>query len=152
MLFDLTGRVAVVTGGSQGIGRGIALTLAEHGADVAIVARAPEAVAGGTERIHRPVDPVVQEIEAMGRRSLGVLADVRDSEQVQGMAAQVTGAFGRVDILVNNAGITVRKEPEALAANEWDRVLDVTLRAAFLASGAVYPPMKAQGGGKLIHI
>ena len=151
--FDLTDRVAVVTGGSQGIGRGIALALAEHGADVAIVARAPEAVAGGTERIHRPVDPVVQEIEAMGRRALGVLADIRDPEQVQGMAAQVTGAFGRVDILVNNAGATwgetFKMAPLLeLTPRDFQECLRLNLMSQFLCSCAIAPGMVERGEGR----
>ena len=102
--FDLADRAAVVTGGSQGIGRGIALALAEHGANVAVVARAPERVAGGSERIHRPVEPVVREIEAMGRKAIGVLADVRDPDQAERIAEETLGAFGRLDVWVNNAG------------------------------------------------
>ena len=155
--FDLTDRVAVVTGGSQGIGRGIALALAEHGADVAIVARAPEAVAGGTERIHRPVEPAVQEIEAMGRRAMGVLADVRDSEQVQGMAAQVTEAFGRVDILVNNAGATwgetFKMAPLLeLTPRDFLECLRLNLVSQFLCSCAFAPGMVERGEGVIINL
>ena len=150
--FDLTDRVAVVTGGSQGIGRGIALALAEHGAHVAVVARAPETVAGGTERIHRPVEPVVREIEALGRRPLGVLADVRDPEQVRGMAAQVTGAFGSVDILVNNAGATwgetFKMAPLLeLTPRDFQECLRLNLVSQFLCAGAFAAGMVERGGG-----
>ena len=155
--FDLTGRIAVVTGGSQGIGRGIALALAEHGADVAIVAREPEAVAGGTERIHRPVDPVVREIEALGRKAVGILADVRDSEQAQGMAAQAFEAFGRIDILVNNAGATwgetFKMAPLLeLSPRDFQECLRLNLASQFLCSCAVAPGMLERGEGVIINL
>ena len=92
------------------------------------------------------------QIEAAGARALGIAVDVAEESDIDGMVTQTLDAFGRVDILVNNAGVTVRKGPEDLSADEWDHVLHVNLRAAFLASRAVYPSMKAQGGGKLIHI
>ena len=103
---DLTGRVAVVTGGSQGIGKAIALALADAGADVGIVSRLPEAVDIGTQRIHLPAEPVVDEIGERGRKATSILADVRDPEQMRAMADHVKEEFGRVDILVNNAGAT----------------------------------------------
>ena len=155
--FDLTDKVAVVTGGSQGIGRGIALALAEHGAHVAVVARAPEAVAGGTERIHRPVEPVVREIEAMGSRAVGILADVRDSEQTQAMAAQAVEAFGRVDILVNNAGATwgetFKMAPLLeLSPRDFQECLRLNLLSQFLCGCAVAPGMLERGEGVIINL
>jgi len=99
---DLTGRVAVVTGGSQGIGKAIALALADAGADIGIVSRLPEAVDIGTQRIHLPAEPVIDEIGERGRKATSILADVRDPEQMRAMADRVKEEFGRVDILVNN--------------------------------------------------
>ncbi len=102
--FDLTGRVALVTGGSQGLGKATVLALARAGADVAVVARRPEPVTVGRSRPHEPVDPVVNEVRALGRRSLGITADVRDEEQVESLVPDVLDAFGRIDILVNVVG------------------------------------------------
>src|SRR5687767_4717762 len=102
--FDLTDRVAVVTGGSQGLGKATCLALARAGADVVVVARRPEAVTAGRSRPHEPVDPVVEEIRGRGRRALGVTADMRDEDQVHDMVAQVINALGRIDILVNVVG------------------------------------------------
>ncbi len=140
-LFDLTGRVAIVTGGNGGLGLAMATGLAQAGADVVVAARNSS-----------KTDAALAGIEATGVRALAVSVDVTEESDVNAMVAQTLDAFGRVDILVNNAGVTVRKEPQDLSADEWDHVLDVNLRAAFLASRAVYPSMKAQGGGKLIHI
>ena len=140
-LFDLTGRVAIVTGGNGGLGLAMATGLAQAGADVVVAARNSS-----------KTDAALAGIEATGARALAVSVDVTEESDVNAMVAQTLDAFGRVDILVNNAGVTVRKEPQDLSADEWDHVLDVNLRAAFLASRAVYPSMKAQGGGKLIHI
>ena len=155
--FDLTGRVAIVTGGSQGIGRAIALALADAGADVAIVARLPETVHGGAERIHRPVEAVAQEIEAKGRRSLGVVADVRDESQITKMVSDVREAFGKIDILVNNAGATwgetFRTGPLLeLSAQDLDECLRLNLRSVFLCSCAVAPVMLAQGQGAIVNL
>lgn len=140
-LFDLTGRVAIVTGGNGGLGLAMATGLAQAGAAVVVAARNSS-----------KTDAALAGIEATGARALAVSVDVTEESDVNAMVAQTLDAFGRVDILVNNAGVTVRKEPQDLSADEWDHVLDVNLRAAFLASRAVYPSMKAQGGGKLIHI
>lgn len=140
-LFDLSGRVAIVTGGNGGIGLGMAKGLAEAGADIVIAARnaAKTAQAAG-------------EIEALGARAVGLSVDVTDEAQIQQMVADTVAALGRVDILVNNAGMVVRKSPEETTTEEWDTVFDVNLRAAFLAAKAVYPRMKEQGGGKIIGI
>ncbi len=140
-LFDLEGKVAIVTGGNGGLGLAMATGLATAGANIVVAARNPDKTAAA-----------LAQIEAAGAQALGIAVDVTDEADIDGMVTQTLDAFGRLDILVNNAGITVRKEPEDLSADEWDHVLDVNLRAAFLASRAVYPSMKAQGGGKLIHI
>lgn len=140
-LFDLTGRVALITGGNGGLGLGMALGLAHAGADIAIAARNPAKNAAA-----------VAAIEATGRRAIAIPTDVTSASDLDDMAARAVARFGRVDILVNNAGATVRKPPQDITAAEWDNVLDVNLRAAFLSCRAVYPHFRAQGGGKIISI
>ena len=140
-LFDLTGRVALITGGNGGLGLGMALGLAEAGCDIAIGARNAAKNAAA-----------VSAIGAVGRRAVAIPADVTSDSDIDDMAARAMAHFGRIDILVNNAGATVRKAPEDITAAEWDNVLDVNLRAAFLSCRAVYPHFKAQGGGKIISI
>ena len=141
-LFLLQGKVAVVTGGNGGIGLGIARGLAGVGSDIVIAARNQNKTAEASRAIEK----------ACGVRVLGLQMDVQQEEQIQAMAQQVTATFGRIDILVNNAGMNIRKAPEELAAAEWDEVLRVNLRSAFLCSKAVYPAMKKTGGGKIINI
>jgi 2-deoxy-D-gluconate 3-dehydrogenase len=137
-LFDLTGRVALVTGGNGGIGLGMALGLRDAGARIVIAgrnaAKAQEALA------------------ALGGDAIFVAADVTQKPACQAMVAQTLAAFGRLDILINNAGTTVRKAPQELSEAEWHGVMDTNLTAAFLAAQAAYAPMKAQGGGKIINI
>ncbi len=140
--FTLQGKIAIVTGGNGGIGKGIARGFAGVGGDIVIAAR-NQAKTG----------EAVREIEEeSGVRVLGVQVDVRKEEQIEAMAAQVLDTFGRIDILVNNAGINIRKMPQDYLAAEWDEVLDANLRSAFLCSRAVYPGMKEGDGGKIINI
>ena len=141
-LFDLTGRVALITGGNGGLGLGMALGLAHAGADLAIAARNPDKNAAAVAAIQSDT----------GRRALAIPTDVTSAADIDDMAARAAAHFGRIDILVNNAGATVRKPPQDITAAEWDNVLDVNLRAAFLAGRAVYPHFRAQGGGKIISI
>ena len=140
-LFDLTGRVALITGGNGGLGLGMALGLAHAGADIAIAARNPAKNAAA-----------IAAIEATGRRAVAIPTDVASASDLDDMAARAVASFGHIDILVNNAGATVRKVPQDITAAEWDNVLDVNLRAAFLSCRAVYPHFRAQGGGKIISI
>ena len=140
-LFDLTGRVAIVTGGNGGLGLGMALGLAEAGANIVVAARNQEKTAAA-----------LSQIQAQGVKAIGVTVDVNLESDITAMVGQTMEAFGRVDILVNNAGMTVRKEPQELSVDEWDQVLNVNLRAGFLAARDVYPHMKSQGGGKVICI
>jgi 2-dehydro-3-deoxy-D-gluconate 5-dehydrogenase len=139
--FDLTGRVAIVTGGNGGIGLGMARGLADAGAAVAIVGR--NAVKS---------DAVVEEFKQRGAKAISVLADVTDASAVAAMVERTTREFGRIDILVNNAGINIRKPPHALTLEQWDSVIKTNLTSAFLCSQAVYPAMKAAEGGKIINI
>ena len=140
-LFDLGGRVAIVTGGNGGIGLGLARGLADAGANIAIVGRN-----------ETKSKAAVDDLAARGVKAASVVADVTDKEAVARMVESVTAEFGRIDILINNAGINVRKPPHALAIEEWESVIDTNLTSAFLCSKAVYPAMKAAKGGKIINI
>ena len=140
-LFDLGGRVAIVTGGNGGIGLGIARGLADAGAAIAIVGRD-----------QAKSSAAVADIGARGARAFAVAADVTDKAAVAAMVERVSGELGRIDILVNNAGINIRKPPHDLELEEWHSVIDTNLTSAFLCSKAVYPAMKQAGGGKIINI
>ena len=140
-LFDLSGKVAIVTGGNGGIGLGMARGLAEAGAAIAVVGR-NEAKSLAA----------VSELEKAGGKAISVAADVTDKNAVAAMIERVQSALGRIDILVNNAGINIRKPPHTLEIGEWDSVIATNLTSAFLCSQAVYPSMKAAGGGKIINI
>ena len=139
-LFELTGKVAVVTGGNGGIGFGMAKGLARAGASVAVIGRNADKSAAA-----------VKQLEALGAKACAFGCDVTSSEQVTQMVAAVKQSFGRIDILVNNAGTNVRKRPEDLAEDEWRTVMDTNLTSAFLCAKACYPEMKAVGGGKVMN-
>ena len=139
--FDLTGKVAIVTGGNGGIGLGIARGLAQAGAAVVVAARHTEKTA-----------QAVAELKTEGGKALGVMTDVQDEASVQAMAEAAAEAYGGVDILVNNAGINIRKAPQDYTLDEWHRVLDTNLTGVFLCARAVYPYMVKAGGGKIINI
>jgi 2-deoxy-D-gluconate 3-dehydrogenase len=140
-LFDLSSKVAVVTGGNGGIGLGMAKGLAEAGAAVAIAARdvgkAAEAVA---------------ELERLGAKAVFVEFDAARVDSCRAMIDTVRKQFGRLDILVNNAGISIRKLPQEYTPAEWQTVLDVNLNSAFWCAQAAYPGMCEIGGGKIINI
>ena len=140
-LFNLKGKVALVTGGNGGLGLGMALGLAEAGANIAIAARNP----GKTS-------DAIKQIEGVGVRDISVPTDVTKETEIESMISQTLDKLGQIDILVNNSGVTMRKEPEDLSGDEWDHVLNVNLRACFLASKTVYPHMRDQGSGKIINI
>ena len=127
-LFDLTGKVAIVTGGNGGIGLGMARGLAEAGAAVAVVGRNEAKSAAA-----------VAELKQGGAKAIAVTADVTDKAAVAAMAERVAGELGRIDILVNNAGINIRKPPHELDIAEWNSVIETNLTSAFLCSQAVYP-------------
>jgi 2-deoxy-D-gluconate 3-dehydrogenase len=141
-LFDLGGKVAVVTGGNGGIGKGIARGLAGCGADIVILARNQQK----TEEASREIR------DEFGVRVYGIRADVKDENEVNSAIEEARRTMGRIDILVNNAGINIRKMPQQYSASEWDEIMAVNLRSAFLCSKAVYPIMKETGGGKIINI
>ena len=140
-LFDLSGRVAIVTGGNGGIGLGMAKGLAGAGAAVVVAARNRE-----------KSEAAVAELEALGVKSAFVALDVAKPASCRAMVAAVLDRFGRLDILVNNAGMSIRKPPEAYEDWEWQQVLDTNLNGAFACCQAAYAPMKRQGGGKIINI
>lgn len=141
-LFSLKDKVAVVTGGNGGIGKAIARGLAGMGANIVIAARNEAKTKEAVTEIHKE----------FGTKVIGVKVDIRQEEQIRALAAKARETFGRIDILVNNAGTNIRKLPQDYTAAEWDEVLDTNLRGAFLCSQAVYPAMKAAGGGKVINI
>jgi 2-deoxy-D-gluconate 3-dehydrogenase len=140
-LFNLKGKVAIITGGNGGIGLGMARGLADAGADVVVVGRNEE-----------KSKAAVADLAKRGGRAIAVTTDVTDKAAVGRMVERVRHEFGRIDILVNNAGINIRKPPHALELEEWDSIIDTNLTSAFLCSKAVYPAMKAAGGGKVINI
>ena len=140
-LFDLTGKVAVVTGGNGGIGLGIAMGLAGAGANIVVAARSVEKTAQALE-----------DIRALGVEAHSVNVDVTQESAIQRMVTDTIDHMGRLDILVNNSGIAVRAQPQDLTAAQWDSVLDVNLRAAFLTSKEAYSQMVSAGGGKVINV
>jgi 2-dehydro-3-deoxy-D-gluconate 5-dehydrogenase len=139
--FDLSGRVALVTGGNGGIGLGIARGLAKAGASVMIAGRNAEKNAAA-----------VAELTALGAPCQAIQVDVADEAACRALPEQVQAAFGRLDILVNNAGIARGGLPQTLGIEDWNAVLQTNLTAVMLVSQAAYPLMKAQGGGKIINI
>ena len=140
-LFDLTGRVAIVTGGNSGIGLGLARGLTEAGASVVIADFNSD-----TSRQAKA------ELEKSGRTVLAVTVDVTDKTSVDQMVAATLKTFGRIDILVNNAGISIAAPIEDMALADWQRVIDVNMTAPFICAQAVYPAMKSAGAGKVINI
>lgn len=136
------GRVALVTGASRGIGRAIALALAEAGADVAVNYREQAEAARA----------VAEAVVAKGGRALAVAADVSNAADVARLIQAVTAALGSIDILVNNAGIAIRRGIEDLSEDEFDLTLRVNLKSAFLCTQAVLPAMRARKWGRIVNI
>jgi 2-deoxy-D-gluconate 3-dehydrogenase len=139
--FDLSGRVALVTGGNGGIGLGMARGLAGAGANVVVAGR------NGAKNA-----AAVAELEALGAAAAALEVDVADEAACRAMAEVAKDRFGRLDILINNAGIARRRRPEAMGVADWNAVLQVNLTAGLVAAQGAYPLMKAQGGGKIINI
>lgn len=140
--FRLDGKVALVTGGSRGLGRVIAEALASAGASVALTARNSDLVQSTAVGIQ----------ESTGARSLGIVADVTQDAEIKNAVAQVLDTFGRLDILVNNAGINIRGPIEELRESDWDQVLDTNLKGPWLCCRAVSEPMKRQKWGRVINM
>src|SRR5689334_4126015 len=141
-MIDLTGKAALVTGGSRGIGRGIAMRLATQGADVAFSYRGNEAAAR----------EAAAEIEALGRKAVAIQGDVSDPESAEAVVKQVVDTFGKVDILVNNAGITRDDLIMRMSVEAFREVLETNLFGAFYMTKAVTRPMLKAKGGRIVNI
>ncbi|MFD1036351.1 2-dehydro-3-deoxy-D-gluconate 5-dehydrogenase KduD [Sphingomonas hankookensis] len=137
--FDLSGRVAAVTGANTGIGQAIALALAAAGADVALIGRTP-------------ATDTAEQVRAMGRRAEIVSADLSTIAPVEGVVAQVVDTLGGLDILVNNAGIIRRADSLDFTEEDWDAVIDTNLKSVFFLCQAAGRHMVAQGRGKIVNI
>jgi NAD(P)-dependent dehydrogenase (short-subunit alcohol dehydrogenase family) len=137
----LEGKVALVTGGSRGIGKGIARGLAAEGADLVLASRDPATL-----------DETAKELQGEHSTVIAVPTDVSDEVQVESLFGEAMDRFGRLDILVNNAGAFDGGPIEELSADAWDHVMSVNLRAPFLCTRAAFRIMKEQGGGKIINI
>jgi 2-deoxy-D-gluconate 3-dehydrogenase len=140
-VFDLKGKVAIVTGGNGGIGLGMARGLASAGARVVIAAR-------NTEKSRE----AARDLERFGGEPVTLEVDVAEEASVARMMDRTLERCGRLDILVNNAGISIRKLPQDYTLEEWRRVLDTNLTSAFLCARAAYPAFRRAGGGKVINI
>ena len=141
-MFDLTGKVALITGASRGIGKGIALAFAKCGADILI----------NYLFDHNEAQGVVDEITAMGRKAIKIMADVTDESAVKEMYAVIQKEFGKLDILVNNAGISQAKDIFEMELEDWNRVMNVNLTSAFICSKYAMEIMKNQGKGRIISM
>ena len=139
---DLTGKVALVTGASRGIGQAVAVELAKAGADVIVNYIGNEAVAQET----------VEKVEALGRKALKIKADVGNADEVQAMVDEAHAAFGHIDVLVNNAGITRDGLLIRMKDSEWDDVLNINLKGVYLVSKAVAKLMVKQRSGRIINM
>ena len=140
--FRIDGKVAVVTGGSRGLGRAIAEALATAGASVVVSARQPDGA-------RKTADDLAA---STGQQTLGVSADVSIAPEVDAMVGRVLDSFGRIDILVNNAGINIRGPIEQLTEPDWDAVIDTNLKGPWLCCRAVAGPMKRQKWGRVINV
>lgn len=137
--FDLSGRVALVTGGNTGIGQGIAVALAEAGADIALVGRSD-------------ASETMAQVEALDRRAMQITADLSSIAPIGAVVERALTEFGRLDILVNNAGIIRRADSVDFTEEDWDAVVDTNLKSVFFLCQAAGRHMLAQGGGKIINI
>ena len=140
-LFDLSGRVAIVTGTSRGLGQTFARALARAGADLVLTSRHADALSA-----------FEKEIQKLGRRTLSLALDVRDHNSIQQMASAAEKEFGHIDILVNNAGCNVRKPALEVSWDEWNLILDTNLRGSFFVAQAVARGMVERRYGRIINI
>jgi NAD(P)-dependent dehydrogenase (short-subunit alcohol dehydrogenase family) len=140
-LFDLSGRVAIVTGTSRGLGQHFARALAKAGADLVLTSRRRESLA-----------PFEQEIKSLGRKAISLALDVRDQQSITKMMDAAHAAFGHLDILVNNAGCNVRKPALDVTWDDWNLILETNLRGSFFVAQAVARHMIPRGYGRIINI
>ncbi len=140
-LFDLTGKIAIVTGGAGGIGKALAMGLADAGADVMVTSR-------GLSKL----EDIAKEIQAKGRKSKAYSCDVTKVKSVEDIVSRVTNEFGRIDILVNAAGIAIRKPAESFPIEDWQEVMDINTRGTFICCQTVGRQMIKQHGGKIINL
>ena len=140
-MFDLNGKVALVTGANKGLGYSIAMELAKAGADIVVVSR------NGDD-----CNRVAAEIEAMGRKALACPCDVSKVEMINNLVNNSVEKFGKIDILINNAGIAVTKPTEELTEEDWDKVINTNLKGVFLLAQAVGKQMISRNAGKIINI
>jgi NAD(P)-dependent dehydrogenase (short-subunit alcohol dehydrogenase family) len=138
---SLTGRIAVITGGSRGLGRGMAVALAQAGATIALVARDQE-----------QLELSAQAVAAAGSQASVHRVDVTDETQVKQLAADLQARYGKVHILINNAGVNVRKSVTEFTLEEWRRVVDTNLTSAFLLCRSMVPLMQGQGYGRILNL
>lgn len=140
-LFDLSGRVAVVTGASSGLGADAARAYAEYGADVALLARRRDRL-----------EALAAEIEKTGRRALAVACDVSDEASVKAAVEEVIARFGKADILLNDAGVAVPGTVEEIAAEDWDRAMAINVKGMYLMCKYIVPYMRKQKYGRIVNI
>lgn len=140
-LFNLKGKVAVVTGASSGLGRSAALAYAEYGADVAVLGI-------DTDKL----DAVKEEIEKKGRKAIAIKCDVTNEEEVKSAVNQIIKEFSHIDILLNNAGVAVRGGVETLKEEDWDKSFNVNVKGMYLMSKYIIPGMKERKYGKIVNI
>jgi len=140
-LFDLRGKVALVTGGNGGIGLGIARGLAQAGAHVAI--------AGRNAAKH---STAIEALEELGGQAISIIADVTDAADIRRMVAETVEQLGSLDILIANAGMNIRKAPQDYTIEEWHQIVNTNLTSVFTCCQAVYPEMQRRGGGKIVTI
>lgn len=148
---NLTGRIAIVTGGSSGIGRGIAIELAREGARV-VVADLEEAPRTGKYFDSDLTTTTVEEIERLGSKGLFLQADVADAAQAEEMVERTARQFGALDILVNNAGLLIRGDSQSLSLEAWDRMMAVNQRGVFVVCKHAVPHLKQSTAGRVINI
>jgi 2-deoxy-D-gluconate 3-dehydrogenase len=139
--YDLSGKVAIVTGGTKGLGYGIVMTYAYFGAKVVI-----------TSRHQEDCDRVAQEVREMGGEAIGIRTDVGNVQEVERLVDETLKTYGRLDILVNNAGIAVTQSIEKMTEKEYDAVMDTNIRSVYFTSRAAFRAMKEQGGGRIINM
>jgi len=137
----LDGRVALVSGGSRGLGLGMAFALAHAGADLALVARTEE-----------ELEQAASHVRALGRKALALAADVSETAALPGLVRRVADHFGRLDVLVNAAGINIRQPADSFTEQDWDRLMSINLKSAFFLSQAAARVMRQQGKGKIINV